>query len=192
MTNQESTQSISQSMLSANLFGVTHSLFEDAGIYLRAIDAATYAKPIDLLFGSTIGQHTRHYIEFYQCMIAQGSAGDTINYDRRLRNKAIQRQPEAALQAMEAICEALLQGQETSTLAFEADFSQDGSACLRLESNFHREWIYNIEHTIHHLAIIKIGLKLEIPDLILPENFGVAPSTIRYKQPGKIETKNRS
>lgn len=42
--------------------------------------------------------------------------------------------------------------------------------------------MYNIEHTIHHLALIKVGLKLVYPDLDLPNHFGVAPSTIKFQQ----------
>ncbi|MDX1476670.1 MAG: hypothetical protein R3301_03155 [Saprospiraceae bacterium] len=51
-----------------------------------------------------------------------------------------------------------------------------------MDSSLERELIYNIEHTIHHLAIIKIGLAIIAPDIPLPAHFGVAPSTVKYKQ----------
>ena len=57
----------------------------------------------------------------------------------------------------------------------------DNSVVHRVESTLDRELIYNIEHAIHHMAMIKIGLKVLAPELHLPENFGVAPSTIRYR-----------
>jgi hypothetical protein len=44
-----------------------------------------------------------------------------------------------------------------------------------------RELVYNIEHVVHHMALVKIGLKELLPDLDLPDDFGVAVSTIRYQ-----------
>jgi hypothetical protein len=58
----------------------------------------------------------------------------------------------------------------------------DSVSGLTSQSNIERELMYNIEHTIHHLAIIKIGLNAVAPQIALSEHFGVAPSTIRHKQ----------
>ena len=52
-------------------------------------------------------------------------------------------------------------------------------------SNLDRELVYNIEHAIHHMALIKIGIKEVAPQLQLPEGFGVANSTIRHKKQQK-------
>jgi len=45
----------------------------------------------------------------------------------------------------------------------------------------HRELQYNIEHAVHHLAIIKIGVKTLEDSFKLDDNFGIAASTIRNK-----------
>ena len=52
---------------------------------------------------------------------------------------------------------------------------------MDVSSSFFRELTYLIEHTIHHLAIIKIGLNEVYPAIEIPKNFGVAHSTIRYQ-----------
>jgi hypothetical protein len=42
--------------------------------------------------------------------------------------------------------------------------------------------VYNIEHAVHHMAIMKIGIR-EVADYInLPDNFGIAVSTLRYRE----------
>ena len=51
----------------------------------------------------------------------------------------------------------------------------------RLDSNYDREVMYNLEHTIHHKALIKVGIN-ELTQMILPSSFGVAPSTLQYRK----------
>ena len=50
-----------------------------------------------------------------------------------------------------------------------------------IESNYYRELMYNIEHCIHHQAIIKIAL-LHLGKTEIVENFGIAKSTIEYRR----------
>ena len=47
-------------------------------------------------------------------------------------------------------------------------------------TTYFREIIYNTEHTIHHLALIKVGL-IELNINIVNPEFGMAYSTIKYK-----------
>lgn len=49
-----------------------------------------------------------------------------------------------------------------------------------INSSLYRELAFNIEHAIHHMAIIKIAAKILNPEIQIPSHFGVAPSTIRY------------
>ena len=51
---------------------------------------------------------------------------------------------------------------------------------VRFESNYNRELMYNLEHTIHHQALIKVAINV-FTDMLLPEDFGVAPSTMQYR-----------
>ena len=52
---------------------------------------------------------------------------------------------------------------------------------LVIESTYYRELVYNIEHCIHHQAIIKIAL-LQFENKLINEEFGVANSTIMYRK----------
>lgn len=148
----------------------------DAQFYLDQLDAVVYQQSIPLLSGSSIGQHSRHFIEFFQCLVAQSPLG-YINYDLRLRDFKIEQNPLFASQVISDIKDALSHLDGALELRFEG-LVDSGS----VPSNIYRELIYNIEHTIHHLAIIKIGLKLIVPEMELPESFGVAPSTLAYRK----------
>jgi hypothetical protein len=45
-----------------------------------------------------------------------------------------------------------------------------------------REMVYLVEHSIHHYALIRIGLQENFPKIIIPENFGIAYSTIKHRE----------
>ena len=51
-----------------------------------------------------------------------------------------------------------------------------------ISSTVAREVNYNIEHCIHHMALIKIGLKIIKPSLALSPSFGVAASTLQHRK----------
>jgi hypothetical protein len=154
----------------------------DLRFYLDIIDPVLYQSPLELLSGSTIGQHTRHIIEFYNCLIEQSfqQTDPVIHYAKRRRDYKIESQPEHALGIVNELCIRLhdLDADQHCSL----DCSEHGQDGLLVSSTIGRELIYNIEHTIHHLAIVKIALKATLPSLELPEHFGVAPSTIRHRQ----------
>ncbi|MBP7238753.1 MAG: hypothetical protein KBA14_00885 [Saprospiraceae bacterium] len=167
---------------SSSLPQVAGSVLNDLRHYLSAIEPVLYQAPMDLLSGSTIGQHTRHIIEFYICLIDQSSQEETpvINYAKRQRDYRIESEPDYALHLVNEICERL--GDLDIDKNCMLDSSEHGLEELLVSSTIGRELIYNIEHTIHHLAIVKIALKATTPSIDLPEHFGVAPSTIRHRQ----------
>jgi hypothetical protein len=165
---------------SDSLCAIAADVLAHLRVYLSVIQTESYSTPIDLLSGSTIGQHTRHIIEFYQCLIEQSSrhSATTINYSERHRDYLIETIPGHALKCIDDICNRI---QELNTSHFcILDVDEHGSTQM-VTTTVGRELIYNIEHTIHHLAIVKIALKLVMPSLQLPEHFGVAPSTIRHR-----------
>lgn len=148
---------------------------------LTQLDTISYTKPLQVYSGSTIGQHTRHIIEFYQCLLSQSETG-VINYDKRIRNLNLETNIPYTIQSIDTIIERLYKEEFREDLSLESCYDTDNKEEFNIVStNFTRELVYNIEHTIHHLAIIKIGVIIEAPHVKLPAGFGVAPSTTRYK-----------
>lgn len=160
-----------------NLVEGSISVLKHASFYLERISDAQYTTPIDLLSNSTIGQHTRHFLEFYQCLLKQAEA-QVINYCLRERDHGLETNTEFAVQGINEIIHELSRLDLNSKVTLYSS-KEAGEA---IESTIKREVFYNIEHCIHHLALIKVGLKIISPDLLLPEHFGVAPSTVHHRE----------
>ena len=148
--------------------------------FLKQMDEAKYRQQVESLSNSTIGQHTRHTIEFFQCLIEQAEQG-VINYDKRSRNQLMEEYPHVALQSVERIAAGIKNAFSDKPLMLETTFSDSEDDYSLIPSNYQREWSYVLEHAIHHMAIIKIGAKILAPEITLPESFGVAPSTIKHR-----------
>lgn len=136
---------------------------------------ASYSGPCEALSNATIGQHTRHIIELYQCLLA-GYPGGKINYDDRKRNALYENDTAAAIEVIKEIQQNLEQPDKYVNIFCGTD---DNSVCI--ESNYYREVLYNLEHCIHHQALIKVAL-LTINDISIDGRFGVAPSTLQHRQ----------
>lgn len=52
---------------------------------------------------------------------------------------------------------------------------------MRIQSNYYRELLYNLEHCVHHQALIKVAV-LQFENILIDDNFGVARSTIEYRK----------
>lgn len=138
-------------------------------------NTAHYSQPIKSLGDSTIGQHVRHIIELYQCLL-KGYESGAVNYDKRDRNKQIETDISTAIIALKKINETLEKENKELEMIYETE-----TMPLRLTSNYFREVYYNLEHCIHHQALIKVGL-IEMKINTIPDQFGVAPSTIQYRK----------
>jgi hypothetical protein len=144
-------------------------------VLLQLPDSGSYTNPCEALSNATIGQHTRHIIELYQCLIA-GYPSGKINYDDRKRNSLYENDTNAAIEAVKAVQDNLEQPDKQVNIFCGTD---ENSVCI--ESNYYREVLYNLEHCIHHQALIKVAL-LAIKDIQIDGGFGVAPSTLQYRQ----------
>ncbi|MFZ1368739.1 MAG: hypothetical protein WAR78_00065 [Ferruginibacter sp.] len=135
----------------------------------------TYAAPCTALSNATIGQHSRHIIELYQCLL-EGYAAGSVNYDERKRNSLYENDKTAAVNTIKEIQQKLEQPDKALTIV-----CRDDNGAAYIQSNYNREILYNLEHCIHHQALIKVAL-LSIKDFPVAEGFGVAPSTLQYRQ----------
>lgn len=159
----------------------TNDVFSGLTGFLQQIDYGRYNRPVEYLQRSTIGQHTRHTIEFFQCLLKQSGSG-VVNYDKRERNNLMETHPAVALKVIEQIAADFANMPIEKSLILETSFSEREDDFSLVPSSFSREWSYVLEHAIHHMAIIKVGLKMVAPEIKVPDNFGVGPATVRYRQ----------
>lgn len=140
-----------------------------------------YVFPSTTLFGATIGQHVRHILEFYQSVF-NGLATKTINYDNRKRNLLIETDCQYAIQIIDEINAALALDILDENYVLEGNFCAEEGKQTQIQTSLFRELAYCLEHSIHHQALIKVGL-LEVNCIsYIDETFGLAPATIRYRK----------
>lgn len=144
-----------------------------------------FTKPVDSLGHSTIGQHLRHTLEFFICL-EQGFESGLINYDKRAHDKLIESDKFIALATLNKISDFILSQSSDRALKLEAGYDLHKEEFVTIETNFLRELVYNIEHAVHHMAIMKIGIREIAPAIKLPHDFGIAASTIRYQESASV------
>lgn len=145
---------------------------------LDRLSDAEYKQPSQILFKATIGQHVRHIIELFQCL-ENGYQEGLVNYEKRKRDYRIETDREFAALLLRRIHRNMAKPNKAITL--EAEDYQETVQTVSIPSNYYREIAYNLEHTIHHMALIRVGVN-EVSALRLPDEFGVAYSTIKYRQ----------
>jgi len=67
-------------------------------------------------------------------------------------------------------------------LRLEVGYGCNDEEGVVLSTNYLRELTYNIEHAVHHMAIMKIGISEIAPYVTCPRDFGVAVSTTRHRE----------
>ena len=142
---------------------------------LSQLSIGEYTKPCLSLSNATIGEHTRHIIELFQCLENHYNNG-VINYDDRKRDYQIQTDKDFASQAIMRVSNLLNKPNKDLRLKHFIDGNE-----VITNSNYHRELLYNLEHCIHHQALIKVAV-LEYNHLEINDTFGVARSTIEYRK----------
>lgn len=142
---------------------------------LSGLSSEQYRTPVQVLEGGTIGKHTRHIVELYLCAF-QGYADGEVCYDARQRDPLLESDRDAALSAIDRIKGELERPDRDILLTGEF-----GGQPYAIRSNYQRELLYNLEHCIHHLALIRPALR-ELGWNDIPESFGVAPSTMVHRK----------
>ncbi len=148
---------------------------------LQRLPVAIYTYPVPLFHGSTVGQHFRHILEFYTCLL-EGTPTGTIDYSSRKRNDALSEHPTAALAALEYIATAVCLLDAQQLLHVQSEFSENAGDGPTYLSSLGRELQYAFDHAVHHLAIIRMGLEVQFPEVPVATDLGVAPSTIKHRQ----------
>ncbi len=151
------------------------------GDVVDAINPADFQKPSAALSGSTIGQHLRHTLEFFLCL-ESGYTSGSINYDRRSHDRQIEQDKILARQTIARIEKFISQMDLDRALQLELSYDANADHEVTLDTTTARELVYNIEHAVHHMALMKIGIREVAPYIVLEKNFGVAASTVRHQE----------
>jgi hypothetical protein len=149
---------------------------------LDAIPNEIYIKPDHILSGATLGQHFRHIVEFYQCIIDINDER-LICYDSRKRDLRLEESIDFINLKIGEISDSISNLDSKTPIQTLSKFTSDPlEKKIKINSSIGRELAYGFDHSIHHLAIIKIAMGINHPEIELPQGLGVAPSTLQYRE----------
>lgn len=137
--------------------------------------------PLDILSVNSIGKHIRHIIEFYDLMMVGDQSGH-VDYDKRSHDKVLEDNRIMAIEKMNALIKEIEGITADKNILMSANYSLDSNDPVQINTTLYRELQYNIEHAVHHMAIIKIAVLHDFKSVSIPEGFGVAYSTIKYQR----------
>lgn len=161
---------------------IEHNIFflKQGSELLAGLDEHVYIGTVPPYHESSIGDHMRHSLEHYTSFMA-GYGLAQIDYDARQRDERIARDRRAAVATIESIISWLANiGEEDQPILIKMDCDKDAdSSSPWSPSSVKRELQYLLAHTIHHYALIALLLRLQ--DHVPHPDFGVAPSTLKYR-----------
>ncbi len=137
-----------------------------------------FTRPLPVLLQNSIGKHYRHIIEFLEVMLSGAQSGE-INYDLRKHDPDLEQSRDKCMERLGRIREAIAV-EPAVTLELMGSYSREADKTFTVPTNLERELVYNIEHAIHHMAIIRIALQQEFPEIQVPKEFGFAYSTLKH------------
>lgn len=158
-------------MLSKNCHDQINELID----LLHQIKPRHYCEISPVFISASIGQHMRHILELFGCLFSQYDSG-IISYHHRERDFRLETEIDFAIRKIFEIQEKLSLPDKDLILMNDSD-SIDQS----IKTTFNRELLYNLEHCVHHQALIKLACS-SMKYLNLPDTFGVAKSTINHKK----------
>lgn len=159
-----------------SLTHVSVHLFNQLKNLITDLTDDSYSMPVQILSGNTLAKHIRHILELYEEMMSGIETG-MINYDARKRNLLLEHDRQFTLQFIDELKVKIENLTIDKPVLLETIFDSTKSV---LQTSIQRELAYNIEHAIHHMAILQIAIKSQFPHIQLSEQFGIAYSTQAY------------
>jgi len=130
-----------------------------------------------------VGSHLRHCLDHYLSFL-EGLPAGIIDYDARRRDTRVEKDLDYARRVIADIVlrlRACSTGSERATLQVRQDagYEVEQQSVLSVSSP-QRELQFLVSHTVHHFALIALILRLQ--GFQVEENFGVAPSTLKFRR----------
>ena len=163
------------------------TLLDQLSAFIQSLGKERYVKPLAFFQGATLGQHVRHSISFYVCLLEGiSSAEGTVNYDARERDERLETLPHVAIDAIKRIQGEFMLLLQAPDRAIRLVVQKEAKI-LYLPTFVYRECAYAIDHLVHHMAMLRMGVEQVVPEVVLPEDFGVAHSTMTHRKEQKKE-----
>ena len=154
--------------------------------FLGLLTDQQYGAPVSQLGGQRIGPQFRHVLEHYQSFFDGLKAENAVrlcevDYENRKRDLRLEVNRSFAIEAAHAISRTMRSLHELKPRTSLLVKREEGLApdCWT-DSSVAREMQFLLSHTIHHYALI--GMISRCLGVQPPDDFGVAPSTLRHQR----------
>lgn len=161
---------------------------ESIAFLLKKLNPDQYQLSSSYLSGSSIGQHIRHIIEFYTCLLQAYKENGSVNYDQRKRAMLLEDDSKEAVKVISQLINWLQSDKIFGDVSLIAAYAVSNDNITTIPSSFQRELAYCLEHSIHHQALIKIGLLEQGLSNLIDVEFGIASSTIKFRMQSRSES----
>jgi len=148
---------------------------------LRSFDDGDYTRKLPGAFHSAVGEHYRHCLDHFECLL-RGFSADAIDYDNRNRDPRIETDRAFAIsetRRLQKACESILVTFIDRPINVRSKVNYELGDAPLISSTVGRELMYAVAHAIHHYALIAVMCGML--GVRVPEGFGVAPSTLKYR-----------
>ncbi len=125
-----------------------------------------------------VGRHVRHIVDHFLAL-HNGLELKVVDYNQRNRESPIEVDYQLAHEKIQFLMnwlDTLELNQQRLEVYSEIDCFQ--TVTQSFESCLERELLYLINHTIHHMAYVKLVAR--VSGVFLPEHIGIAPSTATF------------
>ncbi len=168
-------------MKHSSIAGGIEDVLQQGLVLLSEVPDGMYGLMVEEPFAASIGQHYRHVIDHFVCLVA-GMESGRVDYDQRSRSRELETDIEYA-RSMTAMLLHLFQRLSPETLVRECQVLYSvgyrDQRAEELPSTIGRELAFCVGHAIHHYAIVRLlCAQLEVE---VPVEFGIAPSTLKYR-----------
>jgi len=166
---------------STNILSALQEVLTQGVDLLENVKPEIYRRTLPEAFDSSIGGHYRHCLDHFQTLLE--TEGGLLDYDARRRDPGIERDREFALACTHRLldlCIGLPVARLDESVLVRCKVSYSCQAPSTVSSTLGREAMYVVAHAIHHFALI--GIMGALQNVPLPKGFGVAPSTVKYRE----------
>jgi len=153
--------------------------------FLDEVNEDDYAAANEAVYGASIGSHYRHVLDHVEVLLGglqEEAEPRLVDYDRRIRDRAVEEEISAAQAKTEKLLEEwkrLEEREMEDELKVVSKVSYKGRSSATVKSSVGREAMYATIHAVHHFALI--GVICHLRGVEMKEGFGVAPSTVAYE-----------
>ena len=134
-------------------------------------------------YAAPVGAHLRHVIEHYEALLFPAEPGNA-DYDRRPRDRELERQPTLARTRLIALQARLLQWTDAhldSQLRVRGLGGLAGDFEFAVQSSGGRELVFVASHAVHHFALLQPHCRQH--GIAISAQFGRAPATVAHERP---------